>query len=246
MKELCHYTSIDSLLKIILSDGVDIIATYYRQHGKDDYCWIRERGKRIVKELCEEHNWNYDPNDLAYNPYIISFCTNANSYFMWNEFMGRGTEAMISFNPYLFWSSISIYKLESLVPCKYVSDNATDVEIKNAVLDIISSDLFEELEKEDLLKLAIMGVIQGKFWEEQEIRYVKLCSLYARVNPASDEPQVIKCENIEQENFIHIPFPKGIINRVYVRNDISDEDYEDVLYHMIKCGYSPEIISKQK
>ena len=246
MKGLCHYTSIDSLLEIISSDEVNIIATYYKQYGKDDYSWIRERGKRIVKELCVEHNWKYDPGDLAYNPYIISFCTNANSYYMWNKFKGEGTEAMISLDPCLFLNSISIYRLESLVPCKYVSPNATDVEIKNAVLDIISNECFENLEKGELLKLAIMGVMQGKFWDEEEIRYVKLCSLYARVNPANDGPQVIKCEDIEQDNFIRIPFPKGIINSVCLRNDISDEDYEDVLNHIVKCGYSPEIISKQK
>lgn len=246
MKELCHYTSIDSLLKIVLPEMVDFIATYYKQHGKDDYCWIRERGKRIVKELCEEHNWKYDPGDLAYNPYIISFCKNDNSYYMWNNFSGKGTEAMISLNPYLFWSSISIYELESLVPCKYVSLNATDDEIKNAVLDIIDNECFEDIEKEELLKLAIMGVMQGKFWEEEEIRYVKLCPLYARVNPTIDEPQVIKCENIEQENSVHIPFPKGIINYVILRNDVSDNDYEDVVTHMVKCGYPPRFVRKQK
>lgn len=246
MNKLCHYTSIDSLLKIVLPDGIDIIATYYKLHGKDDYDWIRERGKRIVKELCEEHNWKYDPEDLAYNPYIISFCNNDNSYYMWNKFNRIGTEAMISLDPYLFWSSISIYNLESLVPCKYVSHNATDLEIKNAVLDIIANECFENLEKEDLLKLAIMGVMQGKFWYEEEIRYVKLCSLYAKVNHASDGPQVIKCEDIVQDNFIRIPFPKDIINGVCLRNDISDEDYEDVLNHIIRCGYSPDIIKKQK
>ena len=133
---------------------------------------------------------------------------------MWNEFKGIGTEAMISLDPYLFWNSISIYKLESLVPCKYVNSNATDGEIKTAVLNIIANECFENLEKEELLKLAIMGVMQGKFWDEEEIRYVKLCSLYARVNPATDGPQVIKCEDIEQDNYIRIPFPKGIINSI--------------------------------
>ena len=245
MKELCHYTSIDSLLKIVLSDRVDLIATYYKQHGKNDYCWIRERGKRIVKELCEEHNWKYDPGDLAYNPYIISFCNNDNSYYMWYNFNRIGTEAMISLDPYLFRDSISIYKLESLVPCKYVSYSASDDEIKNVVLDIIDNECFDDLPKEELLKLAIMGVMQGKFWNEEEIRYVKLCPLYASVYPSTDEPEVKYCEDIEQENSIHISFPKRIINNVCVRNDISDEDYKDVINHMVKCGYSPEIISRQ-
>jgi len=246
MKGFCHYTSIDSLLKIVMSDRVDFIATYYKQHGKDDYCWIRERGKKIVKELCEEHNWKYDSGDLAYNPYIISFCTNENSYHMWYEFKGKGAEVMITLNPYLFWSSISICKLESLVPCKYVSLNASDDEIKNAILDIIDNECFEDLPRDELLKLAIMGVMQGKFWEEEEIRYVKLCSLYASVYPSTDGPEIRYCEDIEQENTIHISFPKEIINSVCVRNDISDEDYENILNHMIKCGYSTEIVSKQK
>ena len=141
MKGFYHYTSIGSLLKIVLPDRIDFIATYYKQHGKDDYCWIRERGKRIVKELCEEHNWKYDSGYLAYNPYIICFCNNGNSYHMWNEFKGTGTQAMISINPYLFWNCISINKLESLVPCKYVSYSATDNEIKNVILDIIDNKL---------------------------------------------------------------------------------------------------------
>lgn len=245
MKELCHYTSIDSLLKIVSQINIDIIATYYKQHGKDDYCWIRERGKRIVKELCEEHNWKYDPGDLAYNPYIISFCTSPYSFHMWNEFKGKGSEVMLSFNPYLFWHSISIYKLESLVPCKYVRPNATDNEIKKEILEIIESEYFEDLDKEELLKLAVMGVMQGKFWEEEEIRYVKLCSLYANVNSTIDKPEVIKCEDIEQERSIHITLPRGIINHVVLRNDISGNDYEDVVYHMIKCGYPPRIVRKQ-
>lgn len=245
MKKLCHYTSIDSLLKIVLSDGVDIIATYYNHHGEDDYCWIRERGKRIVKELCEEYKWHYDSRDLADNPYIISFCTNANSYYMWNRFKGEGTEAMISLDPYLFRNSISKYKLEGIVPCKYVSPNASDVEIKNTVLDIIANEWFENMEKDALLKLAIMGVMQGKFWEEEEFRYIRLNPLFASVYPTTAGTEVKYCEDIEQENCIHITFPRGIINYVVLRHDISDDDYEDVVNHMVKCGYSPNVVKKQ-
>ena len=245
MKKLCHYTSIDSLLKIVLSDGVDIIATYYKHHGNNDYCWIRERGKRIVKELCEEYNWKYDPGDLADNPYIICFCTNENSYYMWNRFKGDGKEVMISFKPNLFRNSISISKLESLVPCIYVNNNATNDEIKKAVLDIMKNDCFEDLEESDLLKLAIMGVMQGQFWEEEEVRYVRLNPLFASVYQTTDGIGLKHCEDIEQENSIHITFPRGIINYIMLRNDVSNNDYEDVVNHMVKCGYSPNIVKKQ-
>lgn len=244
MKRLCHYTSIDSLLKIITSGGVDIIATYYKHHGNNDYCWIRERGKRIVKELCEEYNWKYDPGDLADNPYIICFCTNENSYYMWNNFKG-GKEAMISFKPNLLRSSISFFKLESLVPCKYVSLNAKDDEIKNAVLEIMANECFENIEKNELLKLAIMGVLQGRFRQEEEVRYVRLNPLFASVYQTTDGIELKHCEDIEQENSIHITFPRGIINYIMLRNDVSNNDYEDVVNHMVKCGYSPNIVKKQ-
>lgn len=245
MKQLCHYTSIDSLLKIISSDGVAIIATYYKQHDKDDYCWIRERGKRIVKELCEEYNWKYDLGDLADNPYIISFCTNANSYFMWNNFKG-GKEAMISFKPNLLRSSISFFKLESLVPCKYVSLNAKDDEIKNAVLEIMANECFENIEKNELLKLAIMGVLQGRFRQEEEMRYIRLNPLFARINQTTDDIEVKYCEDIEQESSIIILFPRGVINDVVLRNDVSDDDYKEVVNHMAKCGYSPNMVKIQQ
>ena len=90
-----------------------------------------------------------------------------------------------------------------------------------------------------------MGVMQGQFNQEEEIRYVKLCSRYMTVYP-KDEGVLSELYKVPEDKYhIHIQFPRGLINRIVLRNDVSDDDYKDVVKHMVKCGYDPKIIIKQ-
>lgn len=242
---LYHYTSIDYLLKIVTPFDIDFIATYYKYYKKYNYEWIKDKGESIVQKICIVNNWKFDPAHLSYDPYIVSFCTNPDSYYMWNEFNGHGSEVMISFNLDLFLFAIGIVKLECLVPCVYINEKPSDNEIVDAVMQIMSSDFFEDIEQEDILKLAIMGVMQGQFNQEEEIRYVKLCSRYMTVYP-KDEGVLSELYKVPEDKYhIHIQFPIGLINRIVLRNDVSDDDYKDVVKHMVKCGYDPKIIIKQ-
>ena len=245
MDTLCHYTSIYSLKQIVTPCEIDFLAIFYKDNDVDDYKWIREKGKTIVREICEEHGWTFDSGHLAYDPFIISFSTNPNSYHMWEKFKGSGCEVMISFNPELFQYVISICNLESFVPCEYVRNDASGDEIKTAVMQIKDSGLLPNIEDEDMLKLAIMGVIQGKFYEEVEIRYVKLCPIYATVSPTDNGPQLELYEVPQEKYKEHVRFPKGLINQVVLRKDVCDDDFEEVKEHMVKCGYSPDIVVRQ-
>ena len=129
--------------------------------------------------------------------------------------------------------------------CIYIKEKPSDNEIVDAVMQIMSSDFFEDIEQEDILKLAIMGVMLGQFNQEEEIRYVKLCSRYMTVYP-KDEGVLSELYKVPEDKYhIHIQFQRWLINRIVLRNDVSDDDYKDVVKHMVKCGYDPKIIIKQ-
>ena len=103
MEKVYHYTKIKSaniniLESIIREDAIHLRAAFFRKYLKEDYLWIKNYSKEVVKEICEERKWQYDEDDLTIKPYLISFCLDSNSSYMWDNYADNGKGMKLIFD----------------------------------------------------------------------------------------------------------------------------------------------------
>lgn len=242
---LYHYTSISNIEKIVRPDKVDLIATYYQKFAEKDYAWIRTEGKILVKELCEEFGYEYDPYYLAHRPYIISFCTSPYSDYMWSVFGYNSEGATLVLNEQTLCEEASLIEnYARIIPCEYINPLSDKQKKKETIMKIASSDYLYDCPNDDRLMFAVMGVMQNKFYEEQEIRYVQIEKLLSTVQYKDGMVQVEKY-NVPSDKWAkHVHFPKNILERIILGRNVDQYDYDYFKNYLIDCGYNPDIVSK--
>lgn len=244
---LYHYTSISNIEKIVRPNIVDLIATYYQKFAEEDYAWIRTEGKILVKELCEEFGYEYDPDYLAHRPYITSFCTSPYSDYMWSVFGDNGEGATLVINEQILCEEASLVEnYARIIPCEYIDPKSEKQKKKDIIMKIASNDYLYDCPNDDRLMFAVMGVMQNKFYEEQEIRYVQIEKLLSTVHYKDGVVQVEKY-NVPEEKWIkHLFYPKELIEGIILGKNVDQEDYNYFKKYMIECGYSPDSVFKAK
>ena len=242
---LYHYTIISNIEKIVRPDKVDLIATYYQQFAEKDYAWIRTVGKILVKELCEELGYEFDPDYLAHRPYITSFCTSSCSDYMWNVFGDNGEGAVLMINEQILCEEASLVEnYARIIPCEYVDPKSDKQKKKDIIMKIASSDYLYDCPNDDRLMFAVMGVMQNQFYEEQEIRYVQVEKLLSTVHYKDGMVQLDKY-NVPKEKWIkHIFYPKDLIEGVILGKNVDQDDFDYYKQYMMECGYSPDSVIK--
>lgn len=244
---LYHYTSISNIEKIVGPYKVDLIATYYQKFAKDDYAWIRTEGKTLVKELCEEFGYEFEPDYLAHRPYITSFCTSPYSDYMWSVFGDNGEVATLVINERILFEKASLIEnYARIIPCEYINPISDKQKKKDTIMKIASSDYLCDCPNDDRLMFAIMGVMQNKFYEEQEIRYVQIEKLLSTVQYKDGMVQVEKY-NVPSDKWAkHVHFPKNFLEGIILGRNVDQCDYDFFKNYMFECGYDPNIVSKAK
>lgn len=244
---LYHYTSISNIEKIVRPNIVDLIATYYQKFAEEDYAWIRTEGKILVKELCEEFGYEYDPDYLAHRPYITSFCTSPYSDYMWSVFGENGEGATLVINEQILCEEASLVEnYARIIPCEYIDPKSEKQKKKDIIMKIASNDYLYDCPNDDRLMFAVMGVMQNKFYEEQEIRYVQIEKLLSTVHYKDGMVQVEKY-NVPEEKWIkHLFYPKELIEGIILGKNVDQKDYNYFKNYMIECGYGPDSVLKAK
>ena len=244
---LYHYTSISNIEKIVRPDKVDLIATYYQQFAEKDYAWIRTEGKILVKELCEEFGYEYDPDYLAHRPYITSFCASPYSDYMWSVFGDHGEGVTLVINEQILYEEASLVEnYARIIPCEYIDPQSDKQKKKDIIMKIASSDYLYDCPNDDRLMFAVMGVMQNKFYEEQEIRYVQIEKLLSTVHNKDGMVQVEKY-NVPQEKWIkHLFYPKELVEGIILGKNVEQDDFDYYKQYMMECGYSPDSVIKAK
>ena len=268
METICHYTSIcndfEPILSSILHPGwIDLRATYYQKFDTDDYMWVKKYKDTIVQEICEEQKQIYINNSFDFKPYIISFCTNSDSEYMWEEYGNQHRGIMFEFDKDTLrkthhnkiFDEPSSVELECFCPCLYVDDkdgepNLSD--IKSSLLETANriDDRGEgDWNFQNKLELAMNAVKKKKpFEKEEEWRYINLypVACMATYNPQSkDLCDITEPDAPRSEWYKHILFPKNSLIGVTVGSKVSDYNFQSVINYVKKCGFSSEIVNRQ-
>lgn len=252
MGNLYHYTKFCNLQKIVSQDKLNWKATFYKKFKGVDYEWIRSEAKNIIAEICIENNWWFDPDFKLYEPYIISFCRNANSEDMWEEFGCGGSGIVLVIDETILVQEASLISKDSnqphniparIIPCEYINKQWTKELLKEKILKIANSYTLKECTNDDRLSFAAMGIMQKALKDEQEIRYV---NLVAKVSSFYwNDGEVIKVPYIVQEDDYSkiISFPHYLLKGVILGKKTSNKQGEEARKYLVGCGYSPNILT---
>lgn len=245
---LYHYTSFQTLFEIVKPDKVIWIARYYKYFSKKDYEWIKNEAQPIVQEICKENSWWFDPDFQMYRPYIISFCASRNSKYMWKYFGSGGHGINLVINEDILRNEATLLsKVPALVvPCKYIKTRWTKKGLKETIMNIAKSESLQGCQDDDRLLFATMGLLKNQFWKQKEVRYVTIEQKLAEVT-YNDGDIVITPYDVQEDKydkFIH--FPKELLKKVILGKESPEHNYYKAKNYLICCGYSPDIITKQK
>jgi hypothetical protein len=256
MEKLYHYTIIKNanvsiLESIIRDDAIHLHAAFFRKYFKEDYQWIKNYSKEVVKEICEGKKWQYDEDDLTIKPYLISFCLDSNSSYMWTNYADYGKGMKLIFDKkFLLNCSHGIPDghgnyydaLETALPCIYIDDKRN---LKQQLLDNINHPNLKPWDYFDRLKFLVASIKQSKpYKEEQEFRFIHLDSkvgtfFYNEGNPyyQDDEGPIIA-----DEMWVDILFPKEMLLGIELGNNATNDDLQYVRKHIKSIGYDPRIV----
>lgn len=241
---LYHYTKLSVLKDIVKKDFIDFRATYFTHFGNDDYSWIKERAKLATKELCLQNGEWFDIENLGSNPYILSFCKDKNSQFMWEKYGDNNKGIKLSIDESLLNNHLYDYGIDSngkqiildgmfeTVPCTYIDETqdlmcSLEQASQNANLDTWDYD-----DKLRLLSASLKR--KNEFEKENEIRHICLYSVVAIVHPdrtINNDPQ-------PTDKYLHLFYPKNIIKGIEVGYMASKAEFDEICKYVRDLGYN--------
>lgn len=255
MEEIYHYTKIrqgqTSIVEsIIQKDALHFHSSFYRKYAKQDYQRIRNNSSDIVKNICEKNKWEYDPGDLVLNPYIISFCMDKDSNYMWEHYADNGCGMKLILDKNMLKSiehgnpdghSNYLDAIETSLTCLYV-----DIDKEDCLEDILLANMNQPELKTwgefDKLKFLIVSIKDSKpYNEEKEYRHIHLHHIVSIAKYNNEDPYI---ENDNgpidvNEMYIDILFPHEMLLGIEVGPHAKEEDLEYVRQHIIRMGFDP-------
>ena len=142
MKTCYHHTSFDTLKKIITNNGLTFRASRYSNYENKEYTWIKDKAYKVVKEICQEQAQPFDNDLMEFNPYIICFCEEGFSKYMWSNYADKNQGIQIEVNSdILLKYSLQNQNPDAFVKCAYLSEKEREnnEHIKSAITKIYNT-----------------------------------------------------------------------------------------------------------
>lgn len=253
MEKIYHYTKIQNIDGIIKNDAIRMFSTFFSKYANNDYLWIKNFSKFVVKDICEENKWPYDEDELTLKPYFISCCLDDNSSYMWKKYADDGKGVKIIFNKDLFKSCDHLIPnehggysdaIEATLPCIYIKDKSS---LKQQLLDNIDIEDLRSWDYLDRLRFLASAIKQAKpYKEEKEFRHVHLYSIAFTTEYNDGNPYFQDDEGpVEDEDMrITILFPKEMLVGIELGPNTTQEEFRQVQNYIKSIGYSPNIVTR--
>lgn len=261
MKEkIYHYTKIrdkvvNILESIIQKGAIHLHSSFFRKYEKDDYLWIKNYSKDIVRDICEENHWEYDEGALTEYPYIISFCMDSDSEYMWKNYADKGHGMKLIFDKDLlnnvghgnpdghgnYYSAI-----ETTLPCIYINKKE---ELKLKLLDNMNLPELGTMSEFEKMKFLVSAIKFSKpYKEEQEYRHIHLHDIFGHYyyndgNPYYEED--VGPVN-KDDMWLDLLFPREMLLGIELGENTTEEDLQYVRQHIINVGYDPCKVSVKR
>lgn len=255
MEKVYHYTKIKNIEGIIRNDAIHLYSAFFRKYAKEDYLWIKNSSKDVVKEICKEQNWPYDEEVLTLKPYFISFCLDENSSYMWQNYADAGKGIKLIFNKELLkkcnhlnpkGNGDYIPAIEATLPCIYIENKSF---LKKQLMDNINIDDLQSWDYFDRLRFLVSAIKQTKpYAEEQEYRHVhlELVESTATYNNGNFYFQNNEGPIEKKDMGIEILFPKEILVGIELGPNTVQEELCRVQNYVKSIGYDYRIVTRRK
>lgn len=250
MEELYHYTALDVLYKIVQNHSINLRATHFRYFGKDDYEWVRDTVKPIIRKMCMDKDEWFDPGLLTANPFIISFCKNGSSQYMWKTFGDdhEGIKLVLNKELLTIPHEIAIDEkgeehevngLETLLPCSYIN---RENEIPSVLMSYEDEETLCGWDFSDKMRLSSVALMQSKFTKEQEYRHICLFPTVSIVYTdfhVEDDP-------MPPYQYIFLQFPQDLLLGVQLGKDTTKQDLWDIARYLQNEGFHVDVSEENK
>lgn len=249
MEELYHYTKYDVLDKIVKKENIALRATYYQRFGVDDYECFRNDSVNIIRKICEENNWNYDPDMLTIKPFITSFCLNADSKYMWEHYADDYKGVKLIFDKEMMLEiqhrygvdergeKHNINNLECMSPCTYIGND----DVKSTLLkcyDKSSIDKEQWSHFECLALLLATLKMAEPFKAEEEYRHICLYPVAFTMQYSKEEnAPIIDDDPTPDFEYLHLYYPKECLLGVELGCNSTAENMSNAIYCLKSKGY---------
>ncbi len=259
MKSIYHYTKIDSLKQIVKNGDLNFRASRYTDIGNGEFEWIRSEVEIAIRQICDDVNVIYESNQLKLIPYIISFCMQPCSEYMWKNYAGYdGVQIELDESKIKNIAENKKKNPDVFMKCLYISDKEKD-DLYNLIklLDNLYGNYAPKCDdlQSDLLECAAC-LKQEVYRKEDEYRYMipnyeKIVFLYSPDSDSTPYKQRTKEneENVKRESgkkYIYRAFPQETLLGVTFGPEVGDDVIKDV-YHLLKDkGFDVSRISFKK
>jgi len=258
IEKVYHYTKIKKgetniLESIIRSDAIHLRSTFFRKYAKEDYQWIKNYSRDIIKEICLENNWPYDEDSLTLKPYFISFCLDENSSYMWKKYADESKGIKLIFSKDLLMSCVHFtsggnsYAVETTLPCIYIENKSN---LKKQLLDNINLDELQSWESYFDRLLFLVSAIKQKrpYAEEQEFRHIHLHDVEFEgiYNNGNFYFRDKEGPTDNEDMWIDLLFPKEMLLGIELGPSTTQEDLLYVRNYVNAIGYNPRIVTRRK
>lgn len=248
MKTCYHHTSFDTLKKIITNNGLTFRASRYSNYENKEYTWIKDKAYKVVKEICQEQAQPFDNDLMEFNPYIICFCEEGFSKYMWSNYADKNQGIQIEVNSdILLKYSLQNQNPDAFVKCAYLSEKEREnnEHIKSAITKIYNTYQVSSNLQDDLL-ICASCIKQDIYRSEKEYRY--MIPHYNQISISRiKNNEVVFSEEYEDEQYIqslhgkkyyYINFPKEALVSINLGFDANKDRLETIRQHLINNDYN--------
>lgn len=243
--EVYHYTKLDVLFKIVKQDGLHFKSTRYdRFVGVEEFEWSKSLITPIIKELVGD---TYDGNmHFKLRPFIISFCKNGDSDYMWEKFADKNKGVVICLDDNMILkTSLKDQNPDLYLDCFY---STRGCEIRKWLIDTFHNEYLTPTEnciQDDYEALStLIKQDYPSLVDENEKRYVILNHDCIHFSPDNIEGSEIENTQGQEKccgSLTHVVhFPHCTLLKVIVGSEVSKKDYRKVLKYLHHCGYATD------
>lgn len=253
MDKVYHYTKIQNVDSIIKNDAIHLRSTFFRKYDKEDYLWIKNYSKDVIKEICIENNWIYDDEELTLKPYFISFCQDENSPYMWKRYADEGKGVKLVFNKELLKARDLLNlsgngghhrAIEATLPCIYIEDKSS---LKQQLLDNINIEDLQPWDYFDRLRFLASAIKWARLYkEEQEYRHIHLYPIAFTEEYNEGNFYFIDDEGPVDENDMRITilFPKEMLVGIELGSNTTQKEFCRMRNYITSIGYPSNIVTR--
>ncbi len=254
---LFHYTKLDALEKIVNPEELLFWASRYTNYDNGDCVWAENISKEVIKEILHVDEF---PETLTLRPFIICFCKNGHSSYMWEHYADNHQGIQFVFDAKEIQIVADKYydgkyhdNPDVLMDCIYVNNDKENIkaiskEIKESIDCLYDKMSWQTIgDKDGDLLVCQCWLKQLEYRDEEEVRYLipKHDIMHVHCDgrqgkPVFKDKQDYGDVSVNDKHYCYVHFPHAALKGIRFGTNVKDDDREKAIANLENCGFTVE------